>query len=115
MCDKHHCRNKGVIGGLRQCPNCHKFITPGEIHFCSSLRDRLRSIFERGVILCDDEIHPPKRETPADPIGWKCPRCQTIHAPHIARCDCSADRLHLDKPSVCESIGEDGSGVERDS
>lgn len=25
--------------------------------------------------------------------GWECPRCKTIHAPHVNKCDCSANAV----------------------
>jgi hypothetical protein len=27
-------------------------------------------------------------KTPIAAIGWVCPRCQAVHAPHVGRCDC---------------------------
>jgi hypothetical protein len=27
-------------------------------------------------------------KTPIAAIGWVCPRCQVVHAPHVSRCDC---------------------------
>lgn len=29
-------------------------------------------------------VYPP----PVQPQGWECPRCHTIHAPSVKRCDC---------------------------
>lgn len=23
-----------------------------------------------------------------NPVGWECPRCHAIHAPHVSRCNC---------------------------
>lgn len=29
-------------------------------------------------------------KTPITASGWICPRCQTVHAPSVKRCDCPA-------------------------
>ena len=35
----------------------------------------------------------------AEPKGWICPRCQTVHAPWIDKCDCEPKALASVGPS----------------
>lgn len=50
-----------------------------------------------GCHACLPAIHPRPNLIPFAPIqfrpmGWECPRCGTIHAPHVDSCACSSAR-----------------------
>jgi len=36
--------------------------------------------------------------------GWICPRCKTIHAPYIDKCDCSADLPIVEEIKIKPSV-----------
>ena len=39
--------------------------------------------------------YPHQHYTPAPQVGWKCPECGRINAPHVSTCPCSV-KLRLD-------------------
>ena len=38
-------------------------------------------------------------------MGWQCPRCGVVHAPHVASCQCSLRTYVLPNTSVMTAMG----------
>lgn len=50
------------------CPLCGTWVPCDHVHICNTAATR----------------------TDVASLGWECPRCRTIHAPWVSRCDCPA-------------------------
>ncbi len=68
------------------CPSCNVFVMHGTFHSCQNLP---------GMFTLTPR---------ATPMGWECPRCRTIHAPHVNACWCPAPTEYVTNTGTGEGV-----------